>query len=72
MLKKRFSKWIPIHIYNFSGDKFLLMGRMNLKSGMLYFKVKRLNRLSDTNHNMPVNIFDPREQFEKLLNPSNP
>jgi len=72
MLRKRFSKWIPIHIYDYSGNKFLLLGRINLRSGMMCFKAKRLHRSLDLNHNMPVNIFDPSIQFDKLLNSLQP
>jgi hypothetical protein len=65
--KRRFTKWLPILIYDFSGNKFLLQGRKNLKTGELCFKNTLMNGRWNLMHNMPQNIFDPKEQLQRLL-----
>jgi len=65
--KRKFTKWLPILIYDFSGNKYLLQGRKNLKTGELCFKNTLLNTRWNLMHNMPQNIFEPKEQFDKLL-----
>lgn len=60
------SKWIPLIMYNDSGKNFVVLCRRNFRSGMLYFKVKPMNRwgLSQT-HDYPK--LDCDEQFKKLM-----
>lgn len=67
MFKRKFTKWLPVLIYDFSGNKYLLQGRKNLKNGELCFKNTRLNTPFNLMHNMPTGIFDPKEQFDKIL-----
>jgi hypothetical protein len=69
--KKRFTKWLPIIVWSFDGNKFLLQGRKNLWTGKICFKNTRINKTFTYMHNMPENIFDPKEQLEKLLNKEN-
>lgn len=66
--KRKFTKWVPVLIYDFSGSKFLLQGRKNLNTGELCFKNTLINTRWNCMHNMPQNIFDPKEQFELLVN----
>lgn len=68
LFTRKLTKWIPIIIYDFSGNKFLLLGRRNLKTGMLDFTSKRLHTRMTLNHNIPTNIFDAKTQFAELLN----
>lgn len=63
----KYTKWLPILIYDFSGNKFILQGRRNLKTGELCFKNKRLNTPFNLMQNMPQSVFDPKIQFEALL-----
>lgn len=67
MFKKRFTNWIPMQVYDYSGNKYLLLGRRKLKTGMVYFKNKKLNTPFNLNHTMPVNIFDVSAEFKKLF-----
>ncbi len=65
--KRKFTKWLPILIYDFSGNKYILQGRKNLKTGELCFKNTLLNTRWNLMRNMPQDIFEPKEQFDKLL-----
>lgn len=60
-----YAKWIPLTIYDYQGNKYLLMGRKNLNSGMISFRNKRLNSIHNLLHEN-VNTLDIKEQFEKL------
>jgi len=66
-LNRKFTKWLPILIYDFSGSKFLLQGRKNIKTGELCFKNTLINTRWNLMHNMPQSIFDPKDQIEKIL-----
>lgn len=68
MFLKKYSKWHPIVIYDYSGNKFLLQGRKNLKSGELVFKNTRLNSLFNLMQVENIDIFNIKEQFNKILN----
>lgn len=67
MFTTKYTKWLPILIYDFSGNKYLLQGRRNLKTGELCFKNTKLNTTFNLMHNMPQTIFDPKVQFETIL-----
>lgn len=68
LFKPIFTKWEPVLIYDSIGDKYLLQCRRNIKSGKLHFKNSKLNRWGGASMNgMPCNIFDPKEQFQKIL-----
>ena len=61
-----YTKWIPLVIYDCSGNKYLLLGRKNLNNGMIRFRNIKLNgplNLLQT----PVNTLDYTEQFKKLF-----
>lgn len=63
-----YTKWLPILIYDFSGNKFILQGRRNLKTGELCFKNTKLNTAFNSMHDYNItSIFDPKQQFETLL-----
>jgi hypothetical protein len=73
MFKRKYTKWLPILIYDFSGNRFLLQGRQNIKTGELHFKNRRMNTAFNLMQSMPVDIFNPKEQFDILLTqPKNP
>ena len=67
IFKRKHTKWVPILIYDFCGNKTLLQGRKNLKTGELSFKNTKLNTPFNLMHSMPLNIFDAKMQFEILL-----
>ena len=68
LLKRNYTKWIPIMIYDYCGNKYLLQGRRNLKSGKIEFTNYRLNGLFNLLHQMPENNLDSKVQLELLTN----
>ena len=68
MFTTKYTKWLPILIYDFSGNKYLLQGRRNLNTGELCFKNTRLNTAFNLMQSGSViSIFDPKLQFETIL-----
>jgi len=56
MFKKRYTKWTPLLVYNWAGGTGLMtFVRLNIKTGMMYFKTKRItcHRL---NHHVSIEI----------------
>lgn len=64
----KYTKWEPVLIHDFSGSGYILLCRMNLKTGELCFKDKKMNSSFATLYGMPTSIFDPKIQFDKILN----
>ena len=59
------TKWIPLTFFEFSGHTFCILARMHKKTGMLYFRQKRVNRITTNLYiNPTLNI---NEQFQYLL-----
>jgi hypothetical protein len=67
MILKKYTKWLPIIIYDFSGNKYLLQGRKNIKTGELVFKNTLLNTRRNLLNGMTTGTFDSTTQFNKLL-----
>jgi hypothetical protein len=67
MLFRKFTKWVPVLIYQSSLNCYLLQGRKNLKTGELYFKNKMLNKPFTDMRNMPTDFFNPMIQFDKII-----
>lgn len=66
MFRKDYSKWTPLKIYDFSGNKFLLQGQINKNTGEISFK----NTLMNSRFNLMQGHFDVLDfetQFNKLL-----
>ena len=38
----KYTKWIPLSSYGFSGNEFIVLARVNKNTGMMYFKTKKL------------------------------
>lgn len=62
------TKWIPLATYNFAGKDFIVMIRKGKATGMLYFKTKEVTPIMESSHNFRQDLFDVKEQFEKILN----
>ena len=66
----KLAKWILLDVYIHGGDRFSVFGRKNLKTVMLYFKVKPFkNSLFfwiDVD-GMKIPKIDTQKQWEKLI-----
>jgi hypothetical protein len=63
----RKAQWIPLDTYVDGGTNFIVMARKNTRTGMLYFRVKRMTRKFHYVH-LPSVGLDIKEQFTKLIN----
>lgn len=62
------SKWIPLVAYNTGGTDYIVFVRMGKRSGMIYFKTKRITPfMSDVSYNFSKELFDIKKQFEQIL-----
>jgi hypothetical protein len=46
LLKSDYGKWVPLSFYYFGDTAYCVLVRMNLKTGMLQFKVKEVGKWS--------------------------
>ena len=69
MFNKKVTKWIPLGKWAWDGNEYVVMARRNLKTGMLRFKSKRVNKhLLGYNHPvLPTDIIDVRKAWEELV-----
>lgn len=63
----RKTKWIPFGSYSFADNDYIVFARKNLKSGMLYFKVKKVTRSIYSSNFLPYDLIDVKEQW-KIIN----
>lgn len=59
------TKWVPMVSYNHMGHTFIVLCRKNLKTGMLYFKVKRMNGIFSLMYVVPK--LDANIQFDFIM-----
>lgn len=62
----KFTKWIPLSEYNFGETEYLILARRNIKSGMIYFKVKHVAGRMNGVRLAPWGL-DIKEQFKELM-----
>jgi hypothetical protein len=61
----RKSKWVPLLSFEYNGNSYIIMSRINKKTGMLYFKQKKIHGLFTICYERPsVNV---EVQFRKIL-----
>jgi hypothetical protein len=61
------TKWIPLCSYVSGYDNYIVLARKNLKTGMIYFKTKRINsRFADSCGSAAINL-DINKQFNLLI-----
>lgn len=70
IFKQRHTKWIPIFIYDYQGNKYLLMGRRNLKTGLANFTNVKINGSFNLMQVGLSNNLNPASQFDELFNPT--
>lgn len=72
MIKKRYTKWIPLGGFTFGNNEYVTFVRKNIKTGMLRFKTKQVNgwfgSMGCTNPFMPDNIIDTAKAWEEITN----
>ncbi len=68
-MKKNSTKWIPLGNYSHSETDYITFARKNIKTGMMYFKTKRVNGslISFDNRVLISGLIDVAEQWSKLI-----
>lgn len=68
--KRNRTKWIPLGMFSFSGYDYVTFIRKNLKTGMLYFKTKRVNRhflaVNCVNNVLPHNLINTQKVWDDI------
>ncbi len=69
LLKRKWTKWLPISIYRYSSVEYLMMAKINIQTGMIKTKsIKMHGRLSYTQTQVFDKLFSADEQLLKLTN----
>ena len=55
----------PLVAYYASGKDYIVFVRKGLKSGMIYFKAKRITPIGVCSYNFNTTLFDIKKQFDK-------
>lgn len=64
----KYTKWIPLMSFNHDYSGFIIMARMKIKTGMIYFKQKKI--YYDCTGSLTPKL-NPDIQFEILMNEGN-
>lgn len=67
MFKRNLTKWTPFGNYSHGSDNYIVLARKNTKTGMIYFKVKNINRFKYSNIFVPNDLIDVKKAFKYLL-----
>jgi hypothetical protein len=66
LLEKK-TKWQVLVAYNEGGTDYIVFARKGLKSGMIYFKTKKITPFLRCSYNFNSTLFDIRKGFEDIL-----
>lgn len=58
----KYTKWVPIHSYSARCDSYLVQSRINLKTGLIKFKV---TKIAGVTHQIDLGL-NAADQFKKL------
>jgi hypothetical protein len=61
----RKTKWVPLTFFEYGGNVYCILARLNKKTGMIYFKQKRFNGMFALMYKHPN--LDIDYQFKILL-----
>lgn len=61
------TKWQPLVAYNYTATDYIVFVRKGLKSGMIYFKTKRITPIGVCSYNFDNTLFDIKKQFEDVI-----
>lgn len=68
MIFTKKTKWIPLGNYSFSDKDYVVFVRANLKTGMMFFKVKNIHRFVFANRTLPVGLIDVAAAWKEITN----
>lgn len=66
MFEKK-TKWQVIVTYNQNGNDYIVFAQKGLKSGMLYFKTKRITPIGSSSHNFHPSFFDVQKRLQEVI-----
>ncbi len=66
IFKHNKTKWIPIGLFKHGSRNKIVFARRNIKTGMLYFKVKVVNKGAHINPLLSLDLSDVRSQWDVL------
>lgn len=66
MFEKK-TKWEVLVAYNQNGIDYIVFARKGLKSGMIYFKTKRITPVGSSSYNLHPSLFDLKKSFAQVL-----
>lgn len=62
------TRWIPFGAYSHGSDDYIVFIRGNKKTGMMYFKVKRVHRFAPfSGRILPSNFIDVKAQWDEII-----
>jgi hypothetical protein len=67
MFRKNLTKWSVLITYNQSGSDYIVFFRKNKKTGMMYFKVKRVGYPFVCSYHFTKSMVDIQKQFDEML-----
>lgn len=67
MIKRKLTKWKVMATYNQSGSDYIVFVRKNIKTGMMYFKTKRVGSPFVCSYHFIVNLVDIQKTFDEML-----
>ena len=67
MFRKNLTKWSVLTTYNQSGSDYIVFFRKNKKTGMMYFKVKKVGYLFVCSYHFTKSLVDIQKQFDDML-----
>ncbi len=67
MFRKNLTKWSVLTTYNQSGSDYIVFFRKNKKTGMMYFKVKRVGYPFICSYHFTKSMVDIQKQFDEML-----
>lgn len=67
MFKNHLTKWEVLATYNQSGTDYIVFFRKNKKTGMMYFKTKKVGYPFVCSYSFTKNLVDIQTQFDAML-----
>lgn len=61
------TKWQVLVAYNQNGTDYIVFARKGLKSGMIYFKTKKVTPTFVCSYNFHSTLFDIKKGFDNVL-----
>ncbi len=65
--KNNKTRWIPLGNYSHGSDDYVVFVRGNKKTGMMYFKVKKVHCFSFSTRLLPSNLIDVKTQWDEIV-----